>query len=192
MTNKRNSVDVLPDKTRDYIINQLGIGSREYTQGERPRPRWDTRWFMEAIVASKMSTCLSRAVGCVIVKNNIRIAEGHNGPPRNYPHPKKCSRKESGVCTGSSLDDCPCNHAEKNAITNLARTAGSSDGAIAYVTTKPCGDCMGTLINAGIKEVNFIVDYPSKHTDDLCEKTGVILKPISDLVLSELSLFMEY
>lgn len=47
---------------------------------------WD-QYFMSICnaVASK-SPCLSRKIGCVLVRDKIILSTGYNGPPRNFPH----------------------------------------------------------------------------------------------------------
>ena len=50
------------------------------------RPGWD-EYFMEmAEVARKRSTCLRRAVGAIIVKDNRILATGYNGVPSVIEH----------------------------------------------------------------------------------------------------------
>ena len=45
------------------------------------RPNWDTYFMLEAEIAKLRSNCLSRQVGCVIVKDNRQISTGYNGTP---------------------------------------------------------------------------------------------------------------
>ena len=42
-------------------------------------------------------------------------------------------------------------HAEANAITKIARSNNSSEGATLYVTASPCIECAKLIIQAGIK-----------------------------------------
>ena len=58
-------------------------------------------------------------------------------------------------------------HAEANAISKVARSNNSSDGATLYVTASPCIECAKLIIQAGIKRVVFTEKY---HTED-----GVLL-----------------
>lgn len=52
-------------------------------------------------------------------------------------------------------------HAETNAITKVARSTMSSDGATMYTTTSPCNECAKLIIQAGIKRVVFHEEYHS-------------------------------
>lgn len=45
------------------------------------RPNWDTYFMLQAEIAKLRSNCLSRQVGCVIVKDHRQIATGYNGTP---------------------------------------------------------------------------------------------------------------
>ena len=50
-------------------------------------------------------------------------------------------------------------HAEANAITKVAKSNNSSDGATLYVTSSPCLECSKLIIQAGIKRVIFYDNY---------------------------------
>ena len=84
------------------------------------RLSWDEYFMGLAKYAGTRSTCLSRQVGAVIVKDKHSISTGYNGPASGVKH---CS--ELGGCirrarpdfkSGSHLELCPASHAEQNAI----------------------------------------------------------------------------
>ena len=60
-------------------------------------------------------------------------------------------------------------HAEANAITKVARSNNSSEGATLYITTSPCMECSKLIIQAGIRRVVF-GEYYRMHdgVDLLC------------------------
>lgn len=63
----------------------------------------------------------------------------------------QCPRKALGCGPGEYPSLCPCQHAERNAITNAAcDLTGAS--AFCYCGL-PCIQCAGALVNAGISEV---------------------------------------
>jgi dCMP deaminase len=66
-------------------------------------------------------------------------------------------------------------HAEVNAITQCALQGISCEGAILYVTTKPCIWCLKTIINAGIKKIIYIDDYNAPDTDLLAKECNIEL-----------------
>jgi len=47
-------------------------------------------------------------------------------------------------------------HAEKNAILNRSKVQSAVDGAIIYITGKPCLDCLQTCLQVGIKEFHWL------------------------------------
>jgi len=130
--------------------------------GKKITNRWDLYFYNIAREVAKQSRCLSRQIGCIIVKDKSIITTGYNGPPRGIPDCSTRSRKE-GVCprqakgfvSGEGLHLCPAAHAEANAIVNVARLGGTSTvGTSMYLNCGvPCKNCLGLIINAGIKEL---------------------------------------
>jgi dCMP deaminase len=106
------------------------------------------------VVASR-SKCLSRKIGAVLVKDDAIISTGFNGPPRGIKHCVDiCPRRAQGFLSGEGLELCPATHAEANAIVQAARSGVSTNGATLYLTCEtPCKNCLGLIINAGIKRV---------------------------------------
>ena len=52
-------------------------------------------------------------------------------------------------------------HAETNAITKLAASTSSSEGATLYLTHSPCKDCTKLILQAGIKRMIYAEMYKS-------------------------------
>ena len=50
-------------------------------------------------------------------------------------------------------------HAEANAITKIARSGNSSEGATLYVTTSPCIECSKLIIQAGRRNPGCISEH---------------------------------
>jgi len=123
----------------------------------------DQAYMAMAKELAKLSSAKRAQVGCIIVKNTHIISEGYNGTPIGF----------SNVCEDSDFKTLPeVLHAESNAITKLARSTASSDGATIYVTLAPCYDCSKLIIQSGIKRVVF---YECYHSDGigLLRKAGV-------------------
>jgi dCMP deaminase len=97
-------------------------------------------------VWSENSYCNRMKVGSLIVKNKSIISDGYNGSPSGFPN--QCEDEEN-VTLPHVL------HAEANAITKLARSTQSSEGATLYVTVSPCFECSKLIIQAGIKRLVF-------------------------------------
>tara|TARA_R110002020_G_scaffold210252_11_gene416277 strand:+ start:310 stop:774 length:465 start_codon:yes stop_codon:yes gene_type:complete len=105
---------------------------------------------------SELSYAERKKVGSLIVKENQIISEGYNGTPSGFPN--SCEqvafeRGEAGAVGVPTKTKREVLHAESNAITKLARSTNSSDGATLYVTMAPCYDCSKLIIQAGIKRV---------------------------------------
>ena len=112
------------------------------------------------------STCIKRKYGAVIVKDDAVISTGYNGSPRGF---ENCCEDESGHTFPFVL------HAEANAITKVARSNNSSDGATLYVTSSPCIECAKLIIQAGIKRVVFSEYYRLQDGIDLLRKAHVVV-----------------
>ena len=72
-------------------------------------------------------------------------------------------------------------HAEANAITKVARSNNSSDGATLYITASPCMECTKLIIQAGISRVVFHELYRITDGIDLLKRAGVECVHIADL-----------
>ncbi len=134
------------------------------------------------------STCLSRQVGAVIIKDKQIIATGYNGAPSGAIHCTDlgyCVRKKMGYPSGQGLELCRAGHAEANAIDQCARWGTSCDGATLYVTTQPCVFCCIHIIQAGIKKVVFKGEYPTGLGLKLLNESGVEYLKYEDALLQE-------
>lgn len=139
------------------------------------RMSFDEYFMKLAYLVASRSTCLSRQVGAVIVRDNHVISTGYNGAPKGVAHclDTGCIRKERGIPSGERLDICKAVHAEQNAIIEAAYNGVSTKGASIYVTVTPCFTCAKMIINAGIKEIIIDGDYPSVDSRTLFEEVGI-------------------
>ena len=64
-------------------------------------------------------------------------------------------------------------HAEANAITKVARSNNSSDGATLYVTASPCIECAKLIIQAGIVRVVYGEEYRIRDGIELLRQAGI-------------------
>lgn len=117
--------------------------------------KWIHYFYKLADFSSTQSTCLSRQVGAVLVRDKVVVATGFNGPPRGYPHCTICPRRLATDYTpGTRLECCPAVHAEINCIAAAARSGTCVKGTTLFLNTEaPCKNCMATLINAGVEQV---------------------------------------
>ncbi len=127
----------------------------------KKRIDWDQYFMVQAALLASRSTCKRLSVGAVLVRDKRIIAGGYNGAVSGDNH---C------IDEGCYLRDGHCVrtiHAEMNAILQCARFGMSTDGASLYVTDFPCLQCTKSLLQAGIKEINYIRNY---HNDDYAMK----------------------
>lgn len=125
----------------------------------------DERYLRMAQIWSENSYCMRRKVGALIVRDNMIISDGFNGTPSGFPN----------VCEENNVTFPYVLHAEANAITKVARSNNSSEGATLYVTASPCMECSKLIIQAGIKRVVFSDLYRIQDGLDLLRKAGIIV-----------------
>lgn len=123
-----------------------------------------------AKLVSVRSTCNSRKIGAVIVRNNRILTTGYNGAVHGAPHcidrgPDFCLRRSIGAHDADKYNYCLSSHAEVNAIDQAARFGISLDGAALYCTLEPCNWCFKQLIQSGIREIYFEEYYDSRNKE---------------------------
>ena len=125
-----------------------------------------------ARIWAENSYCVRRQVGAIIVKDSMIISDGFNGTPSGFEN--ICETPE-GTTKPYVL------HAEANAITKVARSHNSSDGATLYVTASPCMECSKLIIQSGIKRVVFNELYRMSDGIDLLRRANIEIVHIPDL-----------
>jgi dCMP deaminase len=164
-----------PEPEAQEKLNHLVL--REMKRQERPD--WDEYFMKIAQVASMRSNCIKRKVGAVIIRDKRIVSTGYNGTPRGTRNCNEggCPRCNSLASSGTQLDECLCSHAEENAITQAAYHGTSVKDGIIYSTFAPCLMCSKMIINSGIVEVVFNVNYPLNDTAfKLFEEAGVRIR----------------
>lgn len=132
----------------------------------------DRRYLRMAEIWAENSYCQRRKVGAIIVKNSMIISDGFNGTPSGF---ENICEDEAGITKPYVL------HAEANAITKVARSNNSSDGATLYITASPCMECSKLIIQAGIKRVVYHELYRITDGIELLERAGVECVHIPEL-----------
>lgn len=118
---------------------------------------WDQYFMTMAYLVSMKSKDPSTRVGAVIVGPDREIrSTGYNGLPRgvadrNYRYEDR-DYKLLAV-----------NHAEENAILHCALNGVSARNCILYTPWLPCSRCTKSVIQSGIKEVVYDVNFPGNH-----------------------------
>ncbi len=131
----------------------------------------DKRYMRMARIWAENSYCQRRKVGALLVKNKMIISDGYNGTPSGFEN----------ICEDENYNSKPyVLHAEANAISKIARSHNSSDGATLYVTASPCLECSKLIIQAGIKRVIYGEKYRIMDGVELLERAGIIVEYLDD------------
>ena len=126
--------------------------------------KFDERYLEMAQVWAKNSYCKRRQVGALIVKDRMIISDGYNGTPSGF---ENVCEDENGITKPYVL------HAEANAISKVAKSGNSSEGATLYVTASPCMACAKLIIQAGIKRVVYMDEYRLLDGIELLRRAGI-------------------
>ena len=126
--------------------------------------KFDRSYLEMASVWAKNSYCARRQVGAILVKDRMIISDGYNGTPSGF---ENVCEDENGVTKPYVL------HAEANAITKVAKSNNSSEGATLYVTASPCLECAKLIIQAGIRRVVYAEEYRITDGLDLLRRAGI-------------------
>ena len=136
----------------------------EKMNSENKQSILDKRYIRMALIWAENSYCKRRKVGALIVKEKMIISDGYNGTPAGFEN----------VCEDDNDHTYPyVLHAEANAITKVARSNNSSDGATLYVTSSPCIECAKLIIQSGIRRVVFSEYYRLNDGIELLKKAGI-------------------
>ena len=126
--------------------------------------KFDRRYLEMAALWAKNSYCKQRQVGALLVRDRMIISDGYNGTPSGF---ENICEDENGVTKPYVL------HAEANAITKVAQSGNSSQGATLYVTASPCVECAKLIIQAGITRVVYSDEYRLTDGIDLLRRAGI-------------------
>jgi len=134
-----------------------------YPLGEKQK-QIDRRYLEMARIWASNSYCKRRQVGALLVKDKMIISDGYNGTPSGFEN----------ICEDDEYKTKPyVLHAEANAITKIAKSNNSSDGATLYITASPCLECAKLIIQAGICRVVFSDKYHSEDGIFLLKRTNI-------------------
>ena len=126
--------------------------------------KFDKSYLEMAEIWAQNSYCKRRKVGALLVKDRIIISDGYNGTPSGF---ENICEDENGVTKPYVL------HAEANAITKVAKSGNSSEGATLYVTASPCLECSKLIIQSGIKRVVYRDAYRLQDGVELLRRAGI-------------------
>ena len=137
----------------------------------KTRPMWNEYFLLLAKFVSTRSTCNSRPVGAVVVKDNHILATGYNGAKSGIAHcidlddfengNPFCFRRSLAVSNSEKYNFCKSTHAEINAIEQALKRGISIKDSTLYVTLAPCFPCLKRISEENIKNVYYELPYES-------------------------------
>ena len=140
-------------------------------QKEERQRKFDKHYLEMAAIWAKNSYCKRRQVGALLVKDKMIISDGFNGTPAGFEN--QCE-DENDVTKPYVL------HAEANAITKVAKSGNSSEGATLYITTSPCIECAKLIIQSGIERVVYSEDYRKSEGIELLKRANIKVENFKD------------
>ena len=138
----------------------------------KKQSKYDKAYLRIAKEWGQLSYCKRKQVGAIIVKDRMIISDGYNGTPSGF---ENCCEDDEGLTKWYVL------HAEANAISKVARSTQSCEGATLYITLSPCKDCSKLIHQSGIKRVVYHEEYKDCSGIDFLRKAGVEIDLITDL-----------
>jgi dCMP deaminase len=132
----------------------------------------DCRYLRMAQIWAENSYCQRRKVGALLVKDKMIISDGYNGTPSGF---ENICEDENNVTKPYVL------HAEANAITKVAKSNNSSEGATLYVTSSPCLECAKLIIQAGISRVVYTEKYRIEDGLKILQRAGIEMIHIENI-----------
>ncbi|MGB5498652.1 MAG: dCMP deaminase family protein [Maribacter sp.] len=128
--------------------------------------KYDKAYLRMAQEWGKLSYCERRQVGAIVVKDRMIISDGYNGTPSGF---ENICEDDDGYTKWYVL------HAEANALSKVASSTQSSEGATLYITLSPCKECSKLIHQSGIKRVVYQIAYKDDSGLKFLNKAGVEL-----------------
>ena len=144
----------------------------ENTKVDSKQEKYDIAYLRMAMEWGKLSHCIRKQVGSLIVKDNMIISDGYNGTPSGFTN--SCE-DDKGETHWYVL------HAEANAILKVAKSTQSANGATLYITLSPCKECSKLIIQAGIKRVVYHNQYKDTSGIDFLAQYGIALHHVKNI-----------
>lgn len=146
-----------------------------------------------AETVATMSHARRLQVGSIVVKEDRIISIGYNGMPAGWDN--NCEYKvyanewsvDNNIWEYQEEDSGhPYNlktkpevlHAESNAISKLAKSSESGDGATIFITHAPCLDCAKLIYQSGINSVFYRSSYRSDDGIKFLKQSGLKVEQI--------------
>ncbi len=116
-------------------------------------------------------------VGAIVVKDDRIISIGYNGMPAGWDN--NCENVIGYSQNEPVLKTKPeVLHAETNAISKLARSSESGDGATMFITHSPCLECAKLIYQSGITKVYYGQQYRDDQGIQFLQKCNIEIQQL--------------
>lgn len=119
-------------------------------------------------------------VGAIVVKDDRIISIGYNGMPAGWDNDCEDQIYEEDGFHIKLKTKPEVLHAETNAISKLAKSTESGNGAAMFITHSPCLDCAKLIYQSGINSVFYRNNYRNNDGIDFLLKSGVTVEKINE------------
>ena len=137
------------------------------------KPKYQIAHMQAAHLYAGLSHARRLKVGALIVKDDRIISIGYNGTPSGWDNNCEYEQEDGSLKTKPEVL-----HAEMNAVSKLAKSSESGDGATIFITHAPCIDCAKMIYQSGIKEVYYSTEYRDTSGVEFLKKCKVKVEQV--------------
>lgn len=157
-----------------------------------------TAWML-----SQHSSCCSKKVGAILVKDNRILSSGYNGTQSGDVNCNDHFNKMGYTVNGKNLSSeyrhehrewsmVNEHHAEANALDYASKHGVSIEGSTLFVSLSPCIECCKRIANSGIVRLVYSKEYDFAFNDwkKYLRDKGIIVDKISTEELQHNNIFI--
>ena len=141
------------------------------------KQKWIDAFMDTAERFAQLSSAKRLQVGAVVVKDNRIISIGYNGMPSGWDNNCEYVVQHSDDTVELKTKD-EVIHAEANAISKLAKSGDSGNGAYLFCTHAPCIHCAKIVYGAGISKVYYRNSYRDTDGVDFLTKCNIEVEKV--------------
>ena len=134
------------------------------------KPKLLQAYMRTAETFAELSHARRLHVGAIVVRDDRIISIGYNGMPAGWDN--NCETEVDGKL----ITRPEVLHAESNAVSKLARSSESGDGATMFVTHAPCMECSKLIYQSGIRRVYFGAAYRDDSGVQFLKQCGIAVE----------------
>lgn len=123
------------------------------------------QYFIKVLkLTSNLSTCVSKHVACVLVKDNHILATSYNGVANGIVHCNEVFGEEVLISVLARNKHHKWSneneqHSEANLIAYCSKEGISTKNCILFSSLSPCIACAKMILASGIKDVYYLEEY---------------------------------